>query len=92
MGRGAGGDGGGRCSCTELTPHTLQSQERPLRASPSPRGGGRPPFGTGGTQLGVTLHNHTWVTLGMERMGWHSASLYALPWGGELKATCGFCL
>ena len=73
-------------------PNTLQSQERPLRTSPSPRGGGRPPFGTGGTRLGVTLHSHTWVTLGMERMGWHSASLYVLPRGGELKATCGFCL
>lgn len=34
----------------------------------------------------------TWVTLGMGRRGWHSATLYVLTRGGELKASCGFCL
>lgn len=33
-----------------------------------------------------------WVTLGMVRLEWHWATLYILPRGGELKASCGFCL
>lgn len=31
------------------------------------------------------------ATLGIKGMRWHQATFYVLPWGVELKASCGFC-
>lgn len=76
-----------------LPPQTLQSWKRLPGASPLPRGRGRPPFGTGREGGSVQyLHNHHLGDTWHGENGWHYATLYVLPWGGVLKASCGFCL
>lgn len=39
-----------------------------------------------------SLHNHHLGDTWHGENGWHYATLYVLPQGGELKASCGFCL
>ena len=92
MGWGARSDGGGRCPAWSLPPSpadTLQTWAKSLSFVWEKQ---LPSLGTGGTWLGAIPSQPPPGNTGMERMGWHSTTLHVLPQGGELKASCGFCL
>lgn len=69
-----------------LPPQTLQSWERLPGASPSPRGRGRPPFGSG-RECGSCdpFTTTTWGTLGMERMGGTMQPFMFVPGEGSSR-------
>lgn len=79
-----------------LPPQAFQSWERLPGASPSPGGRGRlppPTFGTGRERGSVrSRHNHHLGNTWHGENGWRYATLYVLPRGGVLKASCGFSL